>query len=430
MTHRLAVVIVCGFIASAAFGATVQSETLWGGASSEVTEGVAAAADGSTVLAGSTSSFSSEQNVFAVKFAADGSLVWQQTWDGPSAFFGDTASDAAAAADGSVYVSGTTLGTGGDALLLKFASDGTLLWQRTFGGSFNDYATSVAVAPDGSVYLTGLTHLSSFDAGDLFLAKFDAAGNLLWQRVYGTADDYEEGQGVAVAPDGTVSVAGVMTRAGGFFQFDALVLQVDPAGTLLWQRAYATGDITDARGGVAVGADGSVYVAAAVQSPDLDTLVLEFSSRGTLGFARRWGGRSGDAPSDIAIAADGTILLSGSTNSFGQGDDDAFLLQVSRNGKGVAADTWGAATLDNGGGVAVRGDGVISLGATTQTPGPFVFARASARLARDRGTLTDPGKLLLESFHVASDAGGTATAASGTTGYAGSFDAALVLITR
>src|SRR6185295_17367163 len=97
-------------------------------------------------------------------------LVQQGTWGGPDT---DEAAGVAVAADGSVYVTGTTLsfGQGGrDAFLLKYAPDGSLVWQRTYGtapdASFvaDEFGTGVAVAADGSVYITG-----QYRDGNLFL---------------------------------------------------------------------------------------------------------------------------------------------------------------------------------------------------------------------------------------------------------------------
>lgn len=100
--------------APAAQAATLRSQTTWGGPDAEVTDGTAVAADNSTYLAGFTRSFnpSARPTIFVVKFAADGSLSWQRTWKGPETFSDDEAKDAAVAADGSVYVTGSTVGAG------------------------------------------------------------------------------------------------------------------------------------------------------------------------------------------------------------------------------------------------------------------------------------------------------------------------------
>ena len=61
--------------------------------------------------------------------------------------------------------------------------------ERTWGGPDSDGAQGVAAAADGSVYVTGGTR--SFSAGDedAFLLKYAANGALLWQRTYGTVAD-------------------------------------------------------------------------------------------------------------------------------------------------------------------------------------------------------------------------------------------------
>ena len=62
-----------------------------------------------------------------------------------------------------------------------------LLQERTWGGPQFDEGSGVATAPDNSVYVTGTT--LSFGAGDrdAFLLKYNANGALAWQRTFGTA---------------------------------------------------------------------------------------------------------------------------------------------------------------------------------------------------------------------------------------------------
>ncbi|HUS16862.1 MAG TPA: hypothetical protein VM536_17840 [Chloroflexia bacterium] len=422
-----ALVLVSLAGAGRAQAATLLTESTWGGPADEVTGGAAVAADGSTYLAGFTTSFGNgDLSLFIIKFAPDGSLAWQRTWDGPESFGSDQATDVAVAPDGTVYVAGATQGTGGDALLLKFAPDGTLLWQRTWGGPANEGAEAVAVAPDGTVYLSGAT--TSFGSGDtqLFVVQFAPDGSLRWQRTWGPAS----GQGVAVAPDGAVYVAGVAPRPGGGFAFDLVLLKLDATGALIWQRAYAAGEIADARGGVAVGPDGAIYVAGGLQQPrqrivDLNTLLLKFAPDGSLAWDREWGGRSGDEPADVAVAADGTVLLAGNTNSYGAGSDDAFLIQVRPDGRGLAGQTWGGAGIDHSGGVDSAPDGTISLGATAHTP-PYTLQRVTDRLARARGTVGSASGILATPSGVVGEPAGIVATPTGSTTYAGGHDAALV----
>jgi len=67
---------------------TLLSETTWGGNGSDVSDGVAIGADGASYVVGITDSFTTDQfcnpspRIFLVKFASDGSLVWQRIWNG------------------------------------------------------------------------------------------------------------------------------------------------------------------------------------------------------------------------------------------------------------------------------------------------------------------------------------------------------------
>lgn len=414
------------------------SETTWGGAGSDVTEGAAVTSDGATYLVGFTNSFGGgASKLFTVKLAADGSLAWQRTWDAPPdafPFVNDEAHGVAAASDGSVYVAGSTFVGGNGALLVKFSSDGALLWQRTWGG--NGSARAVAVALDGSVYVTGATRAADASAQDLFVARFAPDGALIWFKTWGVADAFEEGQGIAVGPDGNITVAGVGPRGSDPFlsQFDAVVLKVDPAGNVIWQRAFAGGDVTDSRGGVAVGSDGSAYVAGGFQGPTgggfaNDALLLKVAADGRLVWGRTWGGKSGDFAEGVATAPDGNVIFVGGTDSYGQGGgNDAFLLRIAPSGKVADAFTWGTAGLDDGRGVGVAPDGTLSLGATTGNPPPYVLASAPTRTSRARLSVTAPALALVAAAGVASDPLGVVETPAGSTTYAGGFEAALVRV--
>jgi uncharacterized delta-60 repeat protein len=408
---------------------TLLSETTWGGADNDVAEGVAVAPDGSSYLVGLTRSFDpfGTPELFTVKFDANGSLAWQRTWDAPGQFVSDEGREAAVASDGSVYVTGLTFVDGNRGLLLKFSSDGTLLWQRVFGG--NAHGDGVTVGSDGSVYVTGGLR-DAADAEDLFVIKLSADGTLLWFKTWGDVGVTEHGQGIAIGPDGNVYVAGVGPRQTEPFlaQFDAVVLKMDPTGNLIWQRSFPGGDVTDSRGGIDVAPDGSVYVAGGFQGPSgsgfaNDGLMLKLTSEGELVWARRWDGAFAEG---VAVAPDGRVVFVGQTTP-DQGGDDVFMLRLQPNGKVSDASTWGGGGFDGGRDVDVAPNGTIVVGAFAEQP-PYTFAAARARTSRARLSVSTPTLSLMDFPGVVVDPGGLVETPSGTTTYGGQFDAALVMI--
>lgn len=404
---------------------TLLSETTWGGAASDVTEGAAVAFDGSSYLVGFTGSFGSSEKLFTVKFDATGALAWQRTWDAPGQFIRDEGRDAAVAPDGSVYVTGLTFVDGNRALLLKFGPDGTLLWQRVFGG--NAHGDGVAVGADGSVYVAGGLR-DAADAEDLFVIKLSPEGAPLWFKTWGAPGVSEQAQGIAIGGDGNLYIAGVAPRPSEPFlgEFDAVVLEIDPAGNLIWQRAFAGGDVTDARGGIDVAPDGSLYVAGGFQGPSgsgfaNDGLVLKVTSDGELVWARRWEDSFAEG---VAVAPDGRIVFVGQT-SFDQGGDDALIVRLQPNGRTSDATAWGGVGFEGGRDVAVAPDGTIVLGAFAEQP-PYTLAAARGRASRARLSVSTPSLSLVDFLGGVVDPAGLVETPAGTTTYGGGLDAALV----
>lgn len=147
--------------------------------------------------------------IFLAKYEPNGNLIWaRQAVDTVGSEGGRLAVDAA----GNIYFSGgfydkATFGSitltnrgQGDVFLAKCDRSGQVLWARQAGGPGPDAAEGVAVDDDGNIYVTGGfggtasfggTNLSSVGGTDLFLAKYAPGGALLWvAQAGGPADDH------------------------------------------------------------------------------------------------------------------------------------------------------------------------------------------------------------------------------------------------
>ncbi|HEU4927516.1 MAG TPA: hypothetical protein VFT24_10730 [Vicinamibacterales bacterium] len=423
---------------AAAQSATVLSHTIWGTPGHEGTEGIAVGADGSTYLTGIHSLTAPPLKIFLVKLAADRSIAWQTTWDGPDPFFDSRASDVAVSPDGTaVYVTGTAFINPNQGVLLKFnAADGSLIWQKSWGGSA--FPEGVAVSADGSIYVGGSVRLN-FDANlRASLTKFGPDGTVLWHRIWNTPTSGGEtmGEDVAIDSIGDIYLVGGTpipdpTDPTLILGFQIALLKVDASGNLLWQRTVAEEEQLDARGGLGTAPDGSVYIAGArlPNRGSFDALVVKFATDGALEWARAWGGRGHDEANGVVVRADGAVFISGTTNSFGDADD-VFFLHLQSSGRAEDAVTWGdPTTTDIADGIAVDPAGDAVIGATVQDP-PYVFADAPRRTSRLRTAVGDPGFPLVPMDVANVDAGGTLESIAGTTNDdpGGHFDAAVVVI--
>ncbi len=121
-----------------------------------------------------------------------------------------------------------TSGGGYDLVLLKYSAAGNLVWAKSLGAAGNDEGLIISIDAGGNVYCGGLFSLTvDFDPGpgtnlltavggqDVFIARFDPAGNLLWARSYGTPNN-DNITGLDVNTGGDVIVTGSFSGSGDF----------------------------------------------------------------------------------------------------------------------------------------------------------------------------------------------------------------------
>src|SRR6266702_3632933 len=364
----------------------LQFQQTWGGPNSEIANGVAIGTDGNIYLSGQTNSFGAGGfDAFLLKFTPNDTLLWQHTWGTTSDEQGIAV---ATSIDGSVYLAAQTFAigvTGAD--LVKFTPGGSLVWQTQLDGSVGAFVSSVAVSPDGtSVYVAGFT-LNSAGRDDAILLKFTSSGTLVWQKTWGGIND-DGAAGVAVATDGSVYIAG---NTNSFTRNEAFLVKFNPDGTLIWQRGYGLAPSTlVSANGLAIAQDGSIYIAgnSQVQGTAQEIFLAKFGPDGSLLFQANWGEtRLSSAGLGVAVAPDGSAWVTGNTG-IGVGGGDAVLLHFTSTGRILNANTWGGINNDSGNDVTVGADGSAYVAAETMSSPPYSFLKAPTRSVNPGGTMT------------------------------------------
>ena len=236
----------------------LQWQTTWGGNTLDnFALGISTDSSGNVYLTGSTASFGAGGlDVFLLKFNSTGNLQWQRTWGGTGS---DEGFAVAVDSPNRIYVTGSTRSFGAglrDVFLLQLNSTGGLQWQRTWGGSLNETGRGVAVDSSGNVYVTGSTDSGS-SIYNAFLLRFDSGGSLVWQRTWG-GTTFDEGRGVAVDSSGNIYLTGI-TLSFGAGADDVFLLKFDPTGSLKGQKTW--GGVNPDQGlGIAVDSSGNAVV--------------------------------------------------------------------------------------------------------------------------------------------------------------------------
>ena len=226
-------------------------------------------------------------DLFLAKFAPDGTHLWSKRFGSPSNNNeGVVAVAVAVDASRNVLLTGHFQGTvdfgggaltsvgPGDVFVAKYASDGSHLWSKHFGGTSFDTGYGASVDGSGNVLVTGYFNgtvdfggglLTSAGASDIFVAKFTADGSHLWSNRFG---DTSEDRGYSVATDasnnvlftgffnGTVDFGGGLLTSAGFE--DIYIAKFAADGSYLWAKRFgSTG--SDLGFGVVADSSGNVF---------------------------------------------------------------------------------------------------------------------------------------------------------------------------
>jgi hypothetical protein len=239
-------------------------------------------------------------------------------------------------------------------------------------------AKATVVDAEGNVYVVGNatgSFGSQLNQGtqDVFLTKYDSAGQVRWTRLLGSADS-ASAYALSLDPTGGVVVAGSVkgeltpSSIGG--STDSFVAKYDAHGDQRWLRQTAPVTADQAMS-VSVDASGNVYLggqlsgtigAGQTSAGGTDAYVTKLSGTGSLIYHRQFGTSGTDSAAQSAIASDGNLIVASVQNGH------AILSKYSA-ADGTSAALWqmDLGDLQNGtlGGLVVSGDQVYLSGTTT-----------------------------------------------------------------
>ncbi|MCB0840126.1 MAG: T9SS type A sorting domain-containing protein [Bacteroidetes bacterium] len=316
---------------------------------------------------------------------------WATSWGGAS---DDHARGMAIGNHNDVYVAGTfrgvlftpidTLISNGsrDAILTKLnQTTGEIVWIRTIGGPEADVSEPVVLDSAGNIYYCGLfTSVMNINgspvftngSSDIFLAKYDTAGTLLWLKTYGgNGADYISH--FSYTRDHHLVFAGYFTEtlqmdtisipSGG--KYDGMIGKMDLDGNVLWVSSlggpgderlfqayeapdgsfYSHGDMNDT---FTVGTE--TFKTAGY----IDALTTRWDQNGNLLWVRQGGGTMTDQPTSGTVDNDGNYYIAG---YFGLGaqfgeivlnhvdDQEGFIIKYQPDG----TEAWATTINGNGG---------------------------------------------------------------------------------
>ncbi|MHA2277642.1 MAG: hypothetical protein ACXAC2_17820, partial [Candidatus Kariarchaeaceae archaeon] len=161
------------------------------------------------------------------------------------------------------------------------------LWTKTFGVGLG---YSVQQTTDEGYIITGCTE------GDVWLIKTDESGDTLWTKTFGGGDE-DNGLSVQQTTDEGYIITG-RTYSFGAGHADLWLIKTDESGDTLWTKTFGGGDK--------------------------------------------------DNGLSVHQTADEGYIITGSTESFGAGDYDVWLIKTDESGDTLWTKTFGGGESDGG----------------------------------------------------------------------------------
>ncbi len=346
---------IVGYGAAFSQAPAVQWQHYYGGSGFDIVSSVIQTTDGGYIMAGSSNSSDGDvgpnhgnNDIWVTKIDASGVIEWQKTYGGT---LDDLVFSLKQTNDGGYILAGETNSNdgditanngGADCWIVKLSTDGTMQWQKNFGGTWNDCARSIVQTADGGYVFLGYTSSNDMDVdgnhstnglADFWMVKINATGTIQWQNCFGGFGDdtgnaiMETSDGNFVAVGETWSTDGDVVGNHNSWSADAWVIKVNDSGTLVWQKSLG-GSYSDRAQSVVEAIDGNYIIGASAQSNDGDVAghhgvgtaysdcwVLALDPSGIIQWQNSLGGFADEYTAALQKTSDGGYIMAGFTAS-------------------------------------------------------------------------------------------------------------------
>lgn len=263
------------FIVKYSSSGAQQWNTTWGASSFDGGYGIALDSSGNIYIIGD-----SNNEAFIAKFDNSGDQQWNSTGGG---YYG---SGIVVDTSGNIYITGGTHGFSTDGFVAKYNSSGAQQWNTTWGGDDNDYGNDIVLDSSGNIYISGTIFNTSSVITDAFIGKFNSSGAQVWNTTWG-GDNDDYGNDITLDNSGNIYITG-STYSFGVGYGDVFIAKYNNSGALLWDDTWGGGSV-DQGYGIALDTSGNIYITGSYGISAHEAFILRYlpsppSKKGTISF--------------------------------------------------------------------------------------------------------------------------------------------------
>ena len=282
---------------------------------------------------------STSYGYFVTKYSNNGDQLWMRL---AGVVNNDTEGNGISTdADGNVYICGyTTVGISGqhqngrnDYFIVKYSTDGQLLWARQVGATNGSTGCSaITVDSEGDSYIVGSTNVgisgqTQNGTYDYFIAKYSENGSILWTKQVGAESGEADARGISADGKGNIYITGFtnieesgqIEKSGNSY----FIAKYTTDGTTIWSKqvgvegefVYGYSVSNDLNGNVYITGTTSTGLSGQTQNGFYDYFIAKYSESGSLIWSRQDGGYHGTANGyGVGIDQQGNAYVDGTTS--------------------------------------------------------------------------------------------------------------------
>ncbi len=212
---------------------------------------------------------------------------------------------------------------------------GDSYYIKSIGSSQNDVGNDIVETSDGGYAMTGYTKSYGGSNNDIILTKVDSSGTEEWSKIInGSTDDV--GEAIVQTSDGGYAITGMTTNYGGTDE-DIIIVKFNSSGVEQWTKTIG-GSNADHGYDIVETSDSSLVVtgsSASYGGSDSDIILIKLSSLGVEQWTKTLLASDPDTAYSVIQTSDGGYALTGYSRSFAGYDEDVIVVKFDSSGDEV-----------------------------------------------------------------------------------------------